>query len=233
MYPLPTFAKKATGVQRAIKSNDEISNLENSTIIIFKVNSPRPTNLPTTILVVNIKIERVIENIKITKNLASTIVVRDIGRASKSFSVLSEYSRPNTQLVMNPKPKKPPTEIIWPINVNIVGQSASPIISAFVDAIIPILLAISGYFTKSINTPIIAGINIKKTITIQRTLDLIILIHSTLNATSKLFISPNLRHLQSLRKNKTLDPLYVPSASLDNSLSLPAVPTLHQAFHSL
>src|SRR5574341_722311 len=48
-----------------------------------------------------------------TTYLLNTIAEREVGNASKSFTVRSEYSRPNTQLAMRPKRTMPPAPLAW------------------------------------------------------------------------------------------------------------------------
>jgi hypothetical protein len=71
------------------------------------------SGISTTIPVINSKINTYIERIKhhntVTMNLDNNIILRDMGNANKSFIVLSEYSLPKIQLVINPNTISPPT----------------------------------------------------------------------------------------------------------------------------
>ena len=78
-------------------------------VIEFQPESPinLPANNPNISAIIDIKqLHKAI-----TINLDNTIVSLFIGITNKSIMVLSEYSLPKTQEVVNPKMSKPPIEI--------------------------------------------------------------------------------------------------------------------------
>ena len=117
----------------------------------------------------------------------NTTVSLFIGSINKSIIVLSEYSLPKIQDVINPKMSKPPTEITCDKDIKYDDQSVILIISIFAE-IKPRFLKYSGYFIIAVNSPTIKGTKHIEQIVITESFDFINFLHSIRIQALNLFI---------------------------------------------
>src|SRR5271157_1574555 len=106
-----------------------------------------------------------------TTNFDMTMYDLGRGKASRSFTVRSEYSRPNTQLATNPNPINPNAEIICARSPRYDGQSTFCIMDDFVPNR-PIFPASSGFLAMNIKKPVIIAMNNAARMDSQSILDL-------------------------------------------------------------
>ena len=92
-----------------------------------------------------------------TIDLATTIVRRGVGLASRPRTVRSANSRPKTQAVRNAKRIAPPTAIACPSRFRNVGQSAVPAVSCAFAPSNPSARAPSGSLRMTMNRPMTSG----------------------------------------------------------------------------
>ena len=106
-YPLLILAKKATGVQSRIDREATMVNV----VVNLDAMSADQLEIPAALPAISEETKKISASIihhkNMTRNFEKTIYERETGKARISFKVLSEYSRPNTQLVTNPNPTRP------------------------------------------------------------------------------------------------------------------------------